>query len=141
MDISVHDNWVYAHTVDCDRRRVVLHTVYPHVEPREFTDIVFEGVLAHHFEEQRMGDGPANVLFDVTETEPRYLFAEYSGLFERMKRYGWPLPKYDDPEDLPAKLTANGEKCYHVHGSVGLSGFVFATAVEFRRRDGRAMVG
>lgn len=141
MDISVHDNWVYAHTVDCQGRRLVLHTVYPHVEPHEFTDVVFEGVLTHHFEDQRMGDGPANVLFDVTETEPRHLLAEYAELFVRMKQYGWPVPKYDSADDLAAQIAAKGVTCYHVHGSVGLSGFVIATAMEFRRRDGRASVG
>ena len=57
MRDSVHDNWLYAHAVDHERCRIVLHTVYPHVEPPEYTDVVFEGVVVHHFEQQK-GGGP-----------------------------------------------------------------------------------
>jgi hypothetical protein len=50
MRDSIHDNWTYVQAVDHERRRVVLHTVWPHCEPPEYTDIVFEGVVVHHFE-------------------------------------------------------------------------------------------
>lgn len=78
---SVHDNWLYAQTVDHERCRIVLHTVYPHVEPHEFTDIVFEGVKAHHFEKQLVGPGPnpSNVLLDVMEFRARPARAEVLG--------------------------------------------------------------
>ena len=79
MPDSVHDNWVYAQAVDHERRAIVLHTVYPHALPPEFTDVVFEGVIVHHFEQQKVGDGPhpANVLFDVEVAEGPDVLAEY----------------------------------------------------------------
>jgi hypothetical protein len=58
MEISLHDNWVYAHCVDYDSQMIVLHTVYPHSEPYEFTDVIFAGALVHHFEMQCMTTDP-----------------------------------------------------------------------------------
>ena len=142
MQDSVHDNWVYAQAVDHERCRIVLHTVYPHVEPPEYTDIVFEGVVVHHFEQQKVGGGPypANVLFDVEESAPAFLLGECTELLTRTKNYGWPVSKYDDTQDLVSQLTAGGAKCFEIHGTCGLNGFVFAASMEFRRRQSRAEV-
>ena len=145
MPDSVHDNWAYAEAVDHERCRVVLHTYYPHVVPHEFTDIVFEGVVVHHFQEQRVGDGrtlehAVNVLFDVEEVDPASILGQYADVLARTKRYGWPVPKYDDLEDLASQLTSGGAKCFEVHGTCGLSGFVFAARMEFRARQSRAEV-
>lgn len=142
MRDGVHDNWVYGQAVDHERRRIVLHTVYPHVEPPEFTDIVFDGVVVHHFEQQKVGGGayPANVLFDAEESEPAFILGQYAELLARTKNYGWPVFEYADLDDLALRLTANGTKCFEVHGTCGLHGFVFAASVEFRRRPSRANV-
>ncbi len=139
---SVHDNWVYAQAVDHERCRIVLHTVYPHAEPPEFTDIVFEGVVVHHFEQQKVGGGsyPANVMFDVEESEPGLILGQYAELLSRTKNHGWPVFKYDGIEDLVSQLTAAGTKCFEVRGTCGLNGFVFAVRMEFRRRQLRAEV-
>jgi hypothetical protein len=139
---SVHDNWIYAHTVDHDRCRVVLHTVYPHVEPAEFTDIVFEGVVVHHFEQQNMRHGPypANVLFDVSEADARIILGQHVELLARTKKYGWPHMEYKDLDDLAARLTTGGAKCFEIHGTAGLDGFVFASSMELRARQARAHV-
>jgi len=82
---SVHDNWVYAQAVDHERCRVVLHTVYPHVEPPDFTDIVFDGVTAIHFELPLFSRGPypANVLFDAQEAPAREVLEAYLPLLEK----------------------------------------------------------
>jgi hypothetical protein len=142
MWASVHDNWLYAQAVDHERCRIVLHTVYPHVEPPEYTDIIFEGVVVHHFEQQKVGGGPypANVLFDVEEADPLFILGQYEGLLARTKNYGWPVHHYEGLGDLAAQLTAGGPRCYEVHGVCGLHGFVFARSVEFRPRTSRAEV-
>ena len=142
MAESVHDNLVYAHKVDYEECRIVLHTIYQPVEPPEFTDIVFEGVVAHHFELQafRGGSIPINILFDVAETRPAFILEAYSDLLIRTKNYGWPVMGYDGLEDLVSRLTAGGAKCFEIHGSCGLCGFVFAGHMEFRRRESRALV-
>ena len=142
MPDSVHDNWVYAQAVDHERCRIVLHTVYPHVEPPEYTDIVFEGVVVHHFEQQKVGGGPypANVLFDAEEAPAREVLRAHLPLLERLRNYGWPVFKWSDLADLAEQLTAGGAKCFGVHGTCGLHGFVFAASMEFRARQGRAQV-
>src|SRR5262249_24955693 len=68
----VHDNWLHAHAIDHERGRIVLHTVYPHGESPEYTDVGFEGLVVHHFEQQQCGGCPypANVLLEVEEAEP-----------------------------------------------------------------------
>ena len=139
---SVHDNWVYAQAVDHERCRIVLHTVYPHAEPPEFTDIVFDGVVVHHFEQQKFGGGssPANVLFDAEESEPTSILRQYAELLSRTKDHGWPVCEYDGIEDLVSQLTAAGTNCFEVCGTCGLHGFVFAASMEFRRRQSRAEV-
>ena len=63
---SVHDNFVYAYSVDCEGRRLVLHTAFRDRPPQEFTDVVFRDVVAHHFEHVL----PGNILFDVPHAQP-----------------------------------------------------------------------
>ena len=142
MRDSVHDNWVYSQAVDHERCRIVLHTVFPHVDPPEYADIVFEGVVVHHFEQQKVGGGPypPNVLFDAEESEPTFILDQYAELLARTKNYGWPVFKYEGTEDLVSQLTVGGAKCFEVHGTCGLHGFVFAARMEFRPRSARAQI-
>lgn len=63
--ISVHDNFIYAYTVDCKNQRIVLHTAYLDNEPHEWTDLVFREVVAHHFEHVQSD----NIIFDVEEAD------------------------------------------------------------------------
>src|SRR5258708_7656406 len=142
MQTSVHDNWIYAQAVDHERCRIVLHTVYAHVEPPEYTDIIFEGVVVHHFEQQNVNDGknPGNVLFDVVETDPVFILDQYADLLARTKNYGWPMLEYHGHNDLASRLTEGGAKCFEVHGVCGIHGFVFAKSVKFRSRQSHADV-
>jgi hypothetical protein len=137
VTVSVHDNWLYAHAVDHQRRRVVLHTVFTHVEPWEYTDVVFTGVVAHHFERQQFGGGeaPANVLFDVEEVSDLLgLLREYEELLRRTKGWGWPTLEYEGLDDLVAQVARAGARCFAVVGTWGLHGFVFARSMELRLR-------
>ena len=140
--VSVHDNLVYAQTVDYDGGRVVLHTVYPPADPPEFTDVVFAGVVVYHVEQQAFGGGgvAANVVFDIEESAAEPVLGRYVDLLAATKNYAWPVPEYDGLDDLAARLTAGGAKCFEIHSSCGLCGFVFAASMEFRRRPARAQV-
>src|SRR5262249_10122899 len=115
-------------------------TVWPHVEPPEYTDVVFDGVVVHHFEQQKVGGGPvpANVLFDVEEADPLFILAQYEDLLSRTKQYGWPVSRYEGLKDLVTQLTVGGARCFEVHGVCGLHGFVFARSMELRARGSRA---
>lgn len=139
---SVHDNLVYAQTTDYEACRLVLHAIYPQADPPEFTDIVFEGVIACHIERQAFhGKGvSANVLFDIAEGDAALTLGQYADLLTATENYGWPILEYHGLHDLTARLTAGGEKCFETHSSCGLGGFVFATSMEFRRRSSRAPV-
>ena len=141
MGEHVHDNWLYAQVVDHEQCRIVLHTVWPHCEPPEYTDIVFEGVSVHHFEQQKMGGpDPANVLFEVEEADPLFILGQYGELLTRTENYGWPVLRYSGLEDLAAQLTIGGTKCFEIHGVCGVHGFVFARSMELRPRSSRAEI-
>jgi hypothetical protein len=87
-----------------------LHTIYPHGDPWEYTDVVFEGVVANHFEQQ---------LFELQQNQ-------------------WPVREYDGLDDLVSQLTKDGARCFEVHGVVGLHGFVFAHSMQLEARTSRA---
>jgi hypothetical protein len=142
MRDSVHDNWLYAQAVDHERCRIILHAVWPHAEPPEYTDIVFEGVVVHHFEQQKVGGGdvPANVLFDVEDADPPLILGQYGELLARTRNHGWPVLRYENLEDLVAQLVAGGARCFEVHGVSGVHGFVFARSMVLRPRKSRAEV-
>src|SRR5438105_7712303 len=82
---SVHDNFVYAYSVDCEGRRLVLHTAFRDREPHELTDVVFRDVVAHHFEHVL----PGNILFGVEEADVGPLVRGNAGLLADSWRYGW----------------------------------------------------
>ena len=134
QDRNVHDNSVYAYSVFADARRIVLHTEYRDVPPVEYTDVVFSGVVAYHFE----GSLQHNILFDVFEDDVETVLKEYSWLFARLKNYGWPSIDYDDLPDLCRSLQAKNIRAYRIGSSYGLGGFVFSSSSEYVRRETRA---
>jgi hypothetical protein len=138
--LSVHDNLVYAQVVDYEACLIILHTVYQHSNPPEFTDIVFTGVVAYHTEQAQFRDNglSANVIFEAEESPVAHVLGRFGELFAAAKQYGWPAQKYSDLAELAAQLTAGGAKSFEIHSSCGLSGFVFAANMEFRRRPSRA---
>src|SRR4051812_7594662 len=111
---SVHDNFIYAYSVDCEGRRLVLHTAFRDREPQEWTDIVFRDVVAHHFEHVL----PANILFDVEEADVATLVKENAQLFADSWRYGWPPLEYRGNLDaLVELLGASSVRAYTIGSS------------------------
>ncbi len=140
MEISLHDNWVYALCVDHESQMIVLHTVYPHSEPYEFTDVIFADVLVHHFETQCMTTDPrypSNVLFDIEEEEAGTTLGRYWDFISSNQNYGWPASGWNGRGDLAGILTSQGHRCFHIHGTVGLDGFVFAMTMILRPRTSK----
>ncbi|HEY2584138.1 MAG TPA: hypothetical protein VGI81_00065 [Tepidisphaeraceae bacterium] len=126
---SVHDNVVYSYIVECEDRRIVLHTQFRDGAADEYTDVVFTGVVAHHFECVL----PGNILFDVTETSPRAIIQTWSALFAAQKNYGWPnMIHYRDVDDLIGILDSGGVRGFEIGSSLGLGGWVLATAMELQ---------
>ena len=136
---SIHDNIVYAYAVECRRRRIVLHTEHrvgggagPVVE---YTDVVVDGVLAHHFETVFSG----NILFSIDEVDVARLVSDASHVLARGKPYGLPegVP-YNDPSELPALLAARGVGAFEISSSHGLTGWVLAETMTLRARAAAA---
>lgn len=121
-EISVHDNSLLSYTVDSSEKCITLHTAYFDQEPYQFTDVVFTGVLAYHFE----GDVFGTLLFDITETSAQHLYAAHKDLFERRKNYGWPVLSYRTVEELMQMLTSQNMRVFDISSSCGLNGFVMA---------------
>jgi hypothetical protein len=133
-ELSVHDNRVYAYSVLGERGEITLHTMFDEKLPVEYTDVVFRGVLAHHFECSLQG----NILFDVDEVELKTVLEENAALIERLKNYGWPPIEYTDLKDLERALRESGTHAYQIDSSYGLSGFVFALSMECIKRASKA---
>jgi hypothetical protein len=123
---SVHDNILYAYTVDCEGRQLVLHTAYRLRDPHEFTDLVFREVVAHHFDNVLAG----NILFEVDEVELAALVGENAALFAESWRYGWPINYSGDSDALVRALTSTSVRAYSIGSSYGLSGWILAGSCE-----------
>ena len=129
---SIHDNNVYSYIVDCESKRIILHTSYRNAEPHEFTDAVFTDVVAHYFEYVL----PGNILFAIEEVDLDAVLVENSELFENSWRYGWPNQDYKgDLDRLANWLRGHSVKGFKLQSSYGLSGWVLAREYELRERD------
>lgn len=141
MKISLHDNWLYAHLVDHDSRMIVLHTMYPHEKTPQFTDVVFKEVRVHHFETECMrateNDYPANVLFDIEEEDSVITLGRYWDFIATKRNYIWPARGWTSREGLAEILCSQGHRCFHIHGTVGLDGFVFARDMKLVKRPSK----
>ncbi|HEV2295506.1 MAG TPA: hypothetical protein VGR35_16775 [Tepidisphaeraceae bacterium] len=134
---SVHDNFVYAYTVNCEGRRVTLHTEYRDLQPQEFTDVIFSDVVAHSFEHVLR----ANILFDVEEDDVESLIQGNAAVFEKSWRWGWPPIEYGGDLALLIKtLRSQSVRAFTIGSSYGLSGWVLAGSYERQKRDEPARV-
>jgi hypothetical protein len=130
--ISVHDNRVLRYVVDAERQRIVVYTRYEDREPFEHTAIVFEGVLAHHFE----GDDFKTILSDLEEVPVASIVEQHRPRFERGVRYGWPGMWNKSPESAVAYFEAEKAKAFELQSSCGLSGWVVARACRLESTGG-----
>jgi hypothetical protein len=131
--LSIHDNDVYAYVVDCEHCRLILHTSYLDGESKEFTDVVFTGVVAHFFEYILS----RNILFAIEEMEPKSVVEKYAEMFKESWRYGWPLLDYKgDLSVLQNWLGEHSIRAFDVQSSYGLSGWVLAAKCDFVSRTG-----
>jgi hypothetical protein len=129
MNISVHDNRVIAYQVDCERRRIVLHTRFDEREPVELTDVIFEGVEAYEL----AGDNFGNILFDVREIPIAQLVDEHRATFAEGVVFAWPGSWNESPEAALRHFEAEGVKAFEIASAFGLAGWVVARAC---RREG-----
>lgn len=124
---SVHDNRVTGYTVDCDGRSIVLHTVYEDVEPFEWTDITFTGVLAYLFRDDVLG---ANILLDVDEVPLAELVTSHEAAFDAGRGYSWPGRWNTSTAAVLTHFEEQQGRAWEISGSYGLDGWVVASSMK-----------
>lgn len=119
---SVHDNHIVAYSVFAAEEKIVIQTEFRDREPHEFTNIIFEGVLAYHFENDLLD----NIIFDVREVDLPKLLKECAGMFERGWRYGWPRGWDKEKEEIEAFARRLEMRAFELSASYGMNGWVLA---------------
>lgn len=130
---SIHDNRVVAYEVDGEAKRIVLHTRFEDRQLVESTDVIFEGVLAYHLENDNFG----NILFGISEVPIADLVQGQRRLFEEGFRYAWPGPWNQSLESSLAHLQASGAKAFEISSSYGLAGWVIAASCRLEPTAGQ----
>jgi hypothetical protein len=128
MEISIHDNYLLSYFVDAEKAEIHLHTAFLDGDANEYTDVIFAGVAAYHFE----SDNFKTILFDIHESELSDIYEGEQNLFERLKNYGWPTLKYESKEELLTLMQKRGVKGFVIHSSYGLSGWIWAKSMTKR---------
>ena len=134
MDISVHDNLIYGYLVNSDESKIILYTEYLDGGAEEYTDVVFSGVKAHYFECVLFGR--SNIILDISQQNPIDIYQQQEAFFSIHKNYGWPFA-YQSIDDLRQQLEKNKIKGFKIWSSLGLSGWVWATDMEFLSRESK----
>lgn len=132
---SIHDNRVISYEVDGECRRIVLHTRFGEGDHVEYADLVFEGVLAYHFENDNFG----NVLFGIAEVSVPRLVQRNRSLFDDGSKNAWPGPWNESPESAVLHLESNGAKAFEISSSYGLCGWIVAGSYRLEPARGRAL--
>ena len=134
---SIHDNRVVSYEVECERRRIVPHTRSGgEREPFEFTDLIFEGVLAYHLEHDNFG----NILFGVEELPVAQLVSHGQRVFEAGSKWGWPGPWNTSPEASIDYLVSKRARAFEISSSYGLAGWVIADGCRLKAVSGARAV-
>jgi hypothetical protein len=128
-DIPVHDNAVIGYDVACDKREIVIHTAFRDPNLRERTDIVFKDVEAYFI----AGDNLNSVLFDVDEEPISKILDDFSTEFDRGVPYAWPGPFNQSLMACEEHFTKGGFKGWRISPSYGMTGFIIAKSMEFKR--------
>jgi hypothetical protein len=133
QELSIHDNRVISYEVDAERRCIVLHTRFDERHPVEYTDLIFEGVLAYYFE----NDNFENILFAVEEVPLPQLVRADRALFEEGSKYAWPGSWNTSPEAAIQYFETEGARAFEISSSYGLTGWVVAESRRLERVGGR----
>jgi hypothetical protein len=126
MTISIHDNLLVSYKVQCEKQTITLHTEY-RVENKqtEFTNVVFEGVQAYHFENDAFG----NIIFDVSNVPLEKFLTEYGSEVSELHRMNGSLNWAADMVSAPEYLREQGINGFILSSSLGLSGWVLAKEI------------
>lgn len=123
---SIHDSLLTGYTVDGTNKTIVLHTHPEQGGPTVPIDVIFSGVVAYHFE----GDCLGNVEFGIEEVPSADIVGDGIAFAERGRLYGWPKG-WDMNRETPEEfLSRVGCRCFALHCSYGMCGWVAANGME-----------
>src|SRR5262245_11261452 len=119
---SLHDWYLAAYEVHCERRVIKLHARHYDSAKERGTNtlsVVFEGVEGYHFKNDAMG----NIVFSLQAVSIEELLSEHlSEMAESFREAGACGPWADDPAAAPGVLAAKRLKGFLLSSSYGLSG-------------------
>jgi hypothetical protein len=118
----VHDNQVLAYTVSAKEEKIVFQTEFVGRDRHEFTDIIFEEVLAYHFE----GDLFSNIISGIREIPVSSLLESEAKRFEEGRRYAWPRGILAREESIEAYVARVGVRAFEIWFSYGMIAWVLA---------------
>lgn len=132
-ELKVHDANIVGLTIACAAQRIMLHLEYEWNKSMEYSDVIFENVVGHHFECILEG----NIIFDIDEKSVRELLDEEWPRFEAGRAYGWPYigVVWKSREELVQIAESKGIRAYLIGSSYGMTGFVLAQSVKQRSRN------
>lgn len=117
---NVHDNKILSYNVDFINQKLTIETEYDY--KKEHTSILFEELLAHHFEDITKD----NIIFSVVMISLDWFFEYYKDFLENSFKYGFPTPIAGSINELGEFLTSNKYNVFEIDSSVGLHGIVIA---------------
>ena len=121
-EISVHDHHLVAYTVLAEEQKIVLYTEFKNRQPPESTEIVFEDVLAYHFQNDLFG----NIIFDIEEVDLANLVGVHAAMFEAGWKFGWPRGWDKRKETIEAFVHGLDMRGFQITASYGMSGWIIA---------------
>jgi hypothetical protein len=129
---SVHDNYVLSFRVNAQRHEVIFHTAFLEAQPHEYTDIVFEGVIAYDI----FGDTFNTVISDLEEVPVEEILENDKPEQILGKRINWSEARNEENGDWVALLTAQGIRGFRLSSETGLNAWFLAQEVQVKPAEG-----
>ena len=127
---SIHDNNIYRISIGCENKRIILHTEYSAIDPPEYTDVVFNNVICHHFEHIWEG----NILLDIEDVDTNAFYTDYESWLKSEEKYGFPV-SVSSIDKFESEISSKGLKIYIINPSYGMWGWVICSNVEYQAKD------
>ncbi|MGA9354805.1 MAG: hypothetical protein WBV46_14030 [Terriglobales bacterium] len=124
MALSVHDNVLVSYEVRCEEQTIILRSEYRvDGKPTEFTNVLFGGVCAYHFQNDAFG----NIIFDVYEIPLEEFVNRYGAELFELDQMTGSLGKWVEALDsAPTHMREKEIKGFELSSSLGLCGWILA---------------
>jgi hypothetical protein len=129
---SIHDNNVYAISIQCEEKVIILHTEYHHADPPEYTDILFDNAIFHHFEHVREG----NILLDIEEADPTEFYNDHGIWLKNEQKFGVPI-SVESVDQFVSHIKTKGLKIYIINPSYGMWGWVICLKIKYKTKENK----